>query len=178
VGYRVLAPLSTFYRLPEADGEVELLIHAHMSDSALALYGFATEEEKEIFGLLLGVSGVGPKLALNVLSGIEAAELIRALAGGDQNRLCAVPGIGKKTAQRLIVELKDKAAGLGWAYPAAQGPTLAQVPPLVADASSALVNLGYQPAQAEAAVQSAQASLGGEPPLAALLREALRLLSR
>ncbi|MBW1712835.1 MAG: Holliday junction branch migration protein RuvA, partial [Deltaproteobacteria bacterium] len=122
VGYQVLAPLSTFYQLPETGHKVELIVHTHVSDSAIQLYGFLTDNEKSLFTLLLGVSGIGPKLALNVLSGIEAPDLVRALASGDHPRIQAVPGVGKKTAQRMVVELKEKAALLGWAGPDLEEP--------------------------------------------------------
>jgi len=177
VGYRVMVPLSTFYQLPEAGTEVELAIHTHVSDSALDLYGFLSEREKSLFRLLLNVSGIGPRLALNVLSGIEAPDLVRALASGDLVRLTAVPGVGNKTAQRMIVELKDKVTALHWAAQAigrpgerAQGPA--------ADAVSALTNLGYPQAQAERAVQAARAGLTGGAGLEELLKVSLKILAK
>ena len=177
VGYRVMAPLSTFYLLPEAGTEVELAIHTHVSDSALDLYGFLSEREKSLFKLLLGVSGIGPRLALNVLSGIEAPDLVRALASGDQFRITAVPGVGKKTAQRMIVELKDKVTALHWAAEAVgRAPEQGEGP--AADAVSALTNLGYPQAQAERAVKAAQAGPKAGAGLEELLKESLKILAR
>ena len=108
VGYRVTIPLSTFYRLGEAGSEVTLLTHTHVREDALALFGFLTAVEQALFERLIAVSGVGPKLAVSVLSGIEAPELVAALRSSDVARLTRIPGVGKKTAERLVVELKDK----------------------------------------------------------------------
>src|SRR5574340_1278175 len=117
VGYQVFVSLNSFYRLPEPGGRVELLIHTHVREDALQLYGFADRDEKDLFLLLLGISGIGPRLALNILSGTPAAELQAALEAGDLVRLVAIPGIGKKTAERLIVELRDKVKVLSSARP-------------------------------------------------------------
>ena len=108
VGYRVAIPVSTFYRLGEEGTEVSLRVHTHVREDALALFGFLTAHEQDLFERLIQVAGVGPKLAVNILSGIEAAELAAALRGSDIARLTRVPGVGKKTAERLVVELKDK----------------------------------------------------------------------
>ncbi len=112
VGYQIFIPLNVFYRLPEIGAAVSLQIHTHVREDALQLFGFQDPEEKQLFLLLIGVSGIGPKLAINILSGIAADELARALKEADQVRLVAIPGVGRKLAERMIVELKDKFATL------------------------------------------------------------------
>lgn len=178
VGYRVMTTLSTFYRLPENGCEIELTIHTHVNDSALALYGFLTAQEKSTFTLLLSVSGIGPKLALGALSGIEAPELLKALAGGDLLSLTAIPGIGKKTAQRMILELKDKAISLGWSSASTGSGRSGPGDKTREDAISALLNLGYSQAQAEQAILTAQAEMPDDPELAELIKQALKRLAR
>ena len=178
VGYRVMTPLSTFYQLPEPGREVELAIHTHVSDSALDLYGFLSVQEKSTFTLLLSVSGIGPRLALGALSGIEAPDLLKALAAGDLVRLTAIPGVGKKTAQRMVVELKDKAVALGWAAAGRGGGPSPPQDKVQEDAISALLNLGYSRPQAEQAVASIMAKAEDSPSLEELLRMALKRLAR
>ncbi len=178
VGYRVMTPLSTFYQLPEPGREVELAIHTHVSDSALDLYGFLSTQEKSTFTLLLSVSGIGPKLALGALSGIEAPDLLKALAAGDLVRLTAIPGVGKKTAQRMVVELKDKAVSLGWAAtPQGAGPAGLD-DQVQEDAVSALLNLGYSRPLAEQAVRAARGETGDSTGLEEILKQALKRLAR
>jgi Holliday junction DNA helicase RuvA len=176
VGYLVSVPLSTLGSLPEAGGDASLLIHTHLREDAIHLYGFATDVEKNLFLVLVGVSGIGPKLALSVLSGLPAADLIAAIRGSEESRLCALPGIGRKTAARICLELKDKIRHL---LPEAAAP---QRPARVADgtvedAVSALVNLGYKRASAEDAVQKAARARSGLR-VEELIREALGELSR
>jgi Holliday junction DNA helicase RuvA len=174
VGYRVLIPLSTFYRLGEAGEETRLRIHTHVREDALVLYGFLTPEEQAIFERLIDVSGVGPKLAVNILSGIEAVELAEALRGSDVARLTRVPGVGRKTAERLVLELKDKLSAIGAqapASPAAQPSTQKE------DLLSALANLGYSRAEAEKGVDGALREGGVDGRFEDLLRLSLRLLS-
>lgn len=172
VGYRVLIPVSTFYRLPAEGGEADLRIHTHVREDALQLFGFASETEELLFSRLIDVSGVGPKLALSVLSGIEAPELVAALRSSDIARLVRVPGIGRKTAERLALELKDK-------MPAVLAAESAAAPPaphaLEDDLLSALLHLGYSAAEAEKGVARA---LEDEPAgrFEDLLRRALRSL--
>jgi Holliday junction DNA helicase RuvA len=174
VGYGVRVPLSTFYELPEIEAEVLLQVYTHVREDALHLYGFLTSKEKELFCLLIGVSGVGPKLAINILSGISAANLERALCEGDLMGLTRIPGIGRKTAERMLVELKDKVtAPIG-----AQAGGLALKQGVLKDALSALVNLGYTRSIAEEAVHEAARRQGDEPSLEELLKESLRLLAR
>ena len=173
VGYRVQIPLSTFYRLGEAGDETRLRVHTHVREDALLLYGFLTAEEQGIFERLIDVSGVGPKLALNILSGIEATELVAALRSADLVRLTRVPGVGRKTAERLVLELKDKLAAFGDA--AAPRP-VTPASALKDDLVSALANLGYSRAEAEKGVDRALRE-GGDGRFEDLLRLSLRLLS-
>ena len=172
VGYRVLVSLNAFADLPDQGETVELEIHTHMRESSLELFGFVKLEEKALFTQLLAVSGVGPRMALTILSGIPTDDLVTALAEGDVKRLVGIPGIGKRTAERLIVDLQDKVAGL--ALGASR--KAAAAPPEPADeAVSALVNLGYRQAEAEDAVR--RAAHDGAGDLADVIREALRMLS-
>ena len=153
VGYQVFIPLNVFYRLPEVGAPMSLQIHTHVREDALQLFGFHDRGEKQIFLLLTGVSGIGPRLALNILSGIPAEELARALKDGDQVRLVAIPGVGKKLAERMIVELKDKFATL--APLTVESPKPDGGSQLMQDAVSALVNLGYKKPEAEKYVRDA-----------------------
>jgi Holliday junction DNA helicase RuvA len=171
VGYLVHIPLSTFYELPDDESPASLWIHTHVREDALALYGFLTERERSLFLLLLGVTGIGPRVALTVLSGIPPAELVAALRAQDVRRLVAVPGVGKKTAERMVLELADKVAAL-------PGEAPAKAPAAVAadDVISALVNLGYRRNEAERAVD-ATARAGGSTEFGDFLREALKRLT-
>jgi Holliday junction DNA helicase RuvA len=177
VGYEVLIPLSTFYALPEKDDKVSLYIHTHVREDTLTLFGFQTLLEKDIFMLLKSVSGIGPKLAVNILSGIGPDELIEAIAQGDALRLQAIPGVGKKTAQRIALELKEKAGNIK-GYTGAAPTTISSVEGQIfmEDSISALTNLGYSAKSAKMAVQKAQAAVG-KTDLERLIKEALRLLS-
>lgn len=175
VGYLVHLSLQATARLPPEGSRVELRTHTHVREDALQLYGFAGEDEERLFHLLVGVSGVGPRLALNVLSGMPAAELAEAILGEEIARLTRIPGVGKKTAERLVLELKDKlkTAGIG-ARPAAAIPIhLSGGGALI----SALVNLGYKPAAAERTADAVRRSLGATAPVEDQLREALRLIA-
>ena len=173
VGYRVLIPVSTFYRLgPEGDA-VRLLVHTHVREDTLSLFGFATRGEQALFERLIEVAGVGPKLAVNILSGIEAGELADALRASDVARLTRIPGVGKKTAERLVVELKDKMPRLA-ATPEPEGG--APAGGVREDLASTLVNLGYSRAEAEKGAERAlREDAGGR--FEDLLRRALRALS-
>jgi holliday junction DNA helicase RuvA len=177
VGYDVQVPLSTFYHLPEPGAEISLRIHTHVREDALSLFGFATSLEQQVFERLITVSGIGPKLALSVLSGIDPADLIRAVQAGDVGRLTRVPGIGKKTAERIGLELKDRlpqplAAELSEAAGAQPGETT-----LRADLLSALLNLGYHRPLAERAVDAALKT-PGDRTFERTLRQALREIGR
>jgi len=172
VGYRVLVPVSTFCRLPDPGGEAKLLIHTHVREDQLVLFGFSNPTELELFEKLISVSGVGPKVALGVLSGIEAEDLVHAIRANDLARLTRVPGVGKKTAERVILELKDKLKAFQVLSPGAKAPS-----PAKGDLLSALSNLGYTSSEAERAAEEA---LHNRPdaPLGDLLREALRVITR
>ena len=177
VGYEAVVALSTFYALPEMNERVSLLIYTHVRDDALTLFGFHTRLEKDLFVMLISVSGIGPKLAVNVLSGIGPQDLLDAIARGDALRLQAIPGVGKKTAERIALELKDRAAKAFGdrdmpQVPASQGDDRH----IMDDALSALVNLGYSPKSAKMAIDKAKLRVG-EITLEGLIREALRTLS-
>ena len=171
VGYQVFIPLSVFYRLPEVGGAVNLYIHTHLREDALQLFGFLEHEEKQVFLFLNSVTGIGPKLAINILSGIPAEELARALKEGNQPRLVSIPGVGKKLAERMIVELRDKFLTMP---PEEMGRGDGSQP--MRDAISALVNLGYRQGDAEKSVR--EITRNGEKTLAEVLKEALRRLSQ
>lgn len=176
VGYDVHVPLSTFYEMPEPDGSIALRIHTHVREDALLLYGFATRLELQIFERLISVSGIGPKLALSVLSGIEPKELVSAIRTANVARLTGIPGIGKKIAERIGLELKDK---MGSFVPA-ESATLSSAPPgdtLRDDVLSALMNLGYHRPLAERAVDSALKKSSGAS-FEQTLKSALRELAR
>ena len=155
VGYQLFIPLSSFYNLPDENSVVTLHVHTHVREDAIQLFGFISPGEKELFLALTGVSGVGPKLALNVVSGLPMDTLLDAIARGDSAKVATIPGIGPKTAARLVLELKDKAASLLSARPDTGGPCAAgAVPNRQRDeAVSALVNLGYKKNMAEDAVK-------------------------
>jgi Holliday junction DNA helicase RuvA len=173
VGYLVQVPLSTYAALGELHAEVTLLTHTHVREDALALYGFVSSREKHLFELLISASGVGPSLALKILSGMSAEELVPAIRGGDLVRLTTIPGVGRKTAERIVVELKDKleTVVLEAARPAAASPA-----GIEADVASALVNLGYEARAAESAVAEAKRE-SGAADFEKLLRAALQVLS-
>jgi Holliday junction DNA helicase RuvA len=174
VGYLVHLSLQSMARLPAEGGEVRLRTYTHVREDALQLFGFATEDEERLFHLLIAVSGVGPRLAQTILSGMPAAELAEAIVGNEIARLTRITGVGKKTAERLVVELKDKlkTAGLPARAPAAPIP-LTGSGALV----SALLNLGYKPSTAERTAEAVRRSLGPAAAVEEQLREALRLIS-
>jgi holliday junction DNA helicase RuvA len=178
VGYDVTISVPTFSEMPAAGSEVALHIHTHVREDALSLYGFLRVAEKHLFEKLLTVSGIGPKLAITILSGMPADEMVTVIRSGDVARLTRIPGIGKKTAERMVLELRDK-------LPATAGATevaAAQASPVEEDVISALVNLGYQRAAAEKALLAArgpkQSAGTGEKSFDALFREALGALSK
>jgi len=173
VGYQLAVSLQSFSKLPALGAEVDLRVHTHVREDALQLFGFLDDEERALFLLLIQVATVGPRVAMAVLSGLETQELERALADGDARRLTSIPGIGKKKADLIILQLREKVRALqvvrkiepGAASGGGDG----------AEAVSALVNLGYKPLEAERAVQSA--AKAGSAPLPELIREALRRLA-
>ena len=157
VGYLVAVPLSTYAALGELHTEVTLLIHTHVREDALALYGFLTSREKHLFELLISASGVGPSLALKILSGMSAEELVPAIRGNDLGRLTKIPGVGRKTAERMVVELKDKLETVAIAE---ETVVIASPAGVEADVVSALVNLGYDGRTAESAVAEGKREAG------------------
>jgi Holliday junction DNA helicase RuvA len=176
VGYDVLVPLSTYYVLGDAGAPVSLRVHTHVREDIIALYGFATLLEQDLFERLIAISGVGPRLALAVLSGIEPAELIRAIRTQDVARLTKIPGIGKKTAERIGLELKDRLPPVL----EAPGQTVAGAAPgdqRRSDLISALLNLGYQPAVAERAIDRT-IKAAPDTPFEQALRQALRSMMK
>lgn len=178
IGYQVFIPLSTFYELPETGDHVSFHIHTHVKEDAIQLFGFQSREEKSIFQLMIQVSGIGPKLAINVLSGISAPDLARAVSGGDLARLVTIPGIGRKTAERIVLELKDKFSKLIQEQLA--GPVPVEYPEdiLMNDALSALENLGYKQPVAKKALEQVRGSLDGDLTIEDLLKQALKLLAK
>lgn len=177
VGYEVLIPLSTYYKLPELNEILALNVHTNVREDAIQLYGFLTVEEKEAFQLLIGISGIGPKLAKNILSGIGVDELYAAISNGDKARLSSIPGIGGKSAERLIVELRDKVKNLAKAASSKAGTQEQPKDTATADVVSALENLGYKNVMAEEAVKKAKA-LGAGNSFEGLFKEALKVLSK
>ena len=173
VGYDVTIPVSTFTRLPEPGKEVRLRIHTHVREDALALYGFLTQDEKALFEKLIGVSGIGPTLAVKILSGLAAPDLINFIRRGEVERLVRIPGVGKKTAERMVLELRDKLPAVTGEEPGT--PAEAALSAVDQDVLSALLNLGCGRPQAEAAVRKAKAA-GAAPEFEPLFRRALELV--
>ena len=173
VGYLVAVPLSTFAALSDLHAEVTLLIHTHVREDALALYGFLSAREKHLFELFLGASGVGPSLALKILSGMNVEELIPAIRAGDLARLTKIPGVGRKTAERMVLELRDKLESVAVATekPAPSSPASVE-----ADVKSALLNLGYDERTADSALAEAKRE-AGTSNFEKLLRVTLTALS-
>jgi Holliday junction DNA helicase RuvA len=172
VGYLVQIPLSTFSVLAALNSDVTLLIHTHVREDQFTLYGFLTAREKQIFEMLLTVSGVGPSLALKILSGMRISELLPAIRNSDLALLERIPGIGRKTAERIVVELRDKAAAL---EPPEAGKPAARSP-LESDVASALLNLGYEARSVERTLEQIRKSGAAENDFNALLRAALQQL--
>ena len=175
VGYLVFIPLNVFYRLPDIGAPISLQVHTHVREDALQLFGFQDLGEKQVFLMLTSVSGIGPKLALNILSGIPAEDLARALKNGDQVRLVAIPGVGRKLAERMIVELKDKFATLAPSIGDSTAKPEASSQ-MMHDAVSALINLGYKKPEIEKTVR--EVLRNGDLSLENVLRETLRHMSR
>jgi len=175
VGYLIFVPLSTFYALPELGSEVSLGIHTHMREEALKLFGFYTTDEKRIFEKLITVNKVGPKLALTILSGMPPADLLSTIDSNDITKLSTIPGIGRKTAERLILEMRDKLDGLSLELTVKKEPLPQNG--LFDDALSALVNLGYKKSQAEQTLKKVYGEEGEESSIENLIKESLNLLS-
>ena len=184
VGYEVAIPVSTFYELGENGSPAQLRVYTHVSQDAIRLYGFKTVRERELFLQLISVNGVGPGLAIKLLSGMNADEMIAAIRTNNLVRLVAIPGVGRKTAERLVVDLRDKIAALSspaleeeFAAKAAAAGSPSSPDSMRDDAMSALANLGYQRAAAEKAIKNA-IDEGGELSVEVVLRRSLRSLAK
>jgi len=178
VGYDVLIPLSTYYQLSDSNQTVTLTIYTHVREDAIQLFGFSTPREKEAFLMLLGVSGIGPKLALSVISSLSVDDLAAAIRNDDQKVLASVPGIGKKSAGRLALELKDKVEKLGVAADHRAAKAAEPSSKLMNDALSALTNLGYKASDVKDVVKQVLDGRNGETPLQDLIRAALQELAK
>ncbi len=177
VGYDLTVPISTFSAMPDAGTEVRLRVHTHVREDAIALFGFHSADEKLLFERLISVSGIGPKLAITVLSGVAAADLVSAIRQGQIERLIRIPGVGKKTAERIILELRDKLADVAIGAASPSKPLSAE-PPMTEvelDVLSALVNLGCNRPNAEAAIKKAKAA-GAAGDFETLFRRSLELV--
>jgi Holliday junction DNA helicase RuvA len=175
VGYQVFTSLSTYYQLPDLGEKVALRIHTHLREEALKLFGFATEDEQSLFEKLIGVSKVGPKLALTILSGLNAGELVMAVTNHDIDKLSGIPGIGRKTAERLALEMKDKLADISGDTENSR--PISHEPGVYDDALSALINLGYKKPVAERAIKSVVGQNGNTEDLETLIKESLNALT-
>jgi Holliday junction DNA helicase RuvA len=178
VGYRIFVPLTTFYTLPDTNQPVMLHVHTHVRPDAISLFGFGSGNEKEVFELMLSVSGIGPRLAMNILSGISAEELIKAVSDGNLNQLVSIPGVGKKTAERMILELKDKMVKLSARNVIYRDNGIIMISDSIKDdALSALVNLGYKSHRAREAVDKIMSESSQSLTLDLLLKKALKVLA-
>jgi len=175
VGYQVFVPLSTFYALPELESKISLGIHTHMREEALKLFGFYTIDEKRIFEKLITINKVGPKLALTILSGMPPADILSTIDSNDIVKLSTIPGIGRKTAERLILEMRDKLDGLSLDFVVTKDPGPEKG--LFDDALSALVNLGYKKSQAEQTLKKVYAEKVDDTSIESLIKDCLNLLS-
>lgn len=171
VGYELIIPLSTFERLPKKGENATILTHLHVREDGMVLYGFMSEEERSLFRLLLGVTGIGPKIAIGILSGISPQNFRAAVSQGSMHVLAVVPGIGKKKAERLILELKDKIDKLEFA---AGRPEESHHDRMMDDAARALLSLGYTHSEAQKAIQAALQRIGVPEDVEKLIREALK----
>jgi Holliday junction DNA helicase RuvA len=179
IGYRIFVPLTTFYELPEDGQSVTLNIHTHVKQDAINLFGFYSSEEKEIFQLMIAVTGIGPRLAMNILSGISADELIRAVSQGNLSRLVSIPGVGKKMGERMILELKDKVMPISSeemiSTEVSEG--MKQHELVKEDALSALVNLGYKKGLAKEILEKVVNGTTEPITIDVVLKESLRILA-
>lgn len=178
VGYRVFIPLTTFYELPEAGEPITLHIHTNVKQDAINLFGFYTIQERDLFQLMISVSGIGPKMSMNILSGISAQELLSAISGGNVGKLVKIPGVGKKMAERLVLELKEKIIKKMMLE---QTPETGVLPDagemIMEDVLSALVNLGYKNNVAQDALNKALRSSEEQLEMDKLLKKTLKFLA-
>jgi Holliday junction DNA helicase RuvA len=177
VGYEVHIPLTSFYELPAEGSEIVLRIHTHVREDVFALYGFKCQREKDLFLRLISISGIGPKLAIAILSGARVEELAQAISDGNIGRLTAIPGVGRKTAERLVLELRSHVAPFLLPEQSRAAPDMTKPDGLREDILSALVNLGYPKPAAEKAIAEAMRSAEGERSFEELLRRTLRRLA-
>lgn len=178
VGYRVFIPLTTFYELPEAGEPVTLHVHTHVKEDAINLFGFYTIRERDLFQLLISVSGIGPKIAMNIISGIVVRDLLQAISRGDVGKLVAIPGVGRKMAERLILELKEKVAKkMDVEQVPAEDDRQDTYETIKEDVLSALINLGYKSNAAKDAIDKVAGTSAGNLTLDALLKKSLKLLA-
>ena len=177
MGYEIHVPLTTFYELPGVGSIVALHIHTHVREDILQLYGFQSQDEKALFVRLISVAGIGPRLAVNILSGITPAEMAATVHQGDVARLISIPGVGRKTAERIMVDLRDRLPALALGQELVSATEQSPSEAVVEDALSALLNLGYKKGVAQRAVEKAAKRLQGEASLENLLKESLRSLA-
>jgi Holliday junction DNA helicase RuvA len=178
VGYRVFIPLTTFYELPETGQTITLHIHTNVKEDAINLFGFNTVQERDLFQLMISVSGIGPKIAMNILSGISASEFLNAISGGNVNKLIRIPGVGKKMAERLILELKEKVLKKMMLDAVPSAGAQSRVDDiLMEDILSALVNLGYKSNVAQDALDKVLHSSEEELSMDKLLKKTLKILA-
>ncbi len=175
IGYEIFIPLSTFYELPKQHENVSLYIYPYLKEDTLMLFGFSSILEKKLFTMLLSVAGIGPKLAINILSGIGPKELISAISNEDTDRLCKIPGVGRKTAKRMILELKEKINNV---FPEEIKTDNKRESQLLEDAISALVNLGYPWEEAKKVVKEACLNNNGSMSLEELIKKSLNIIAR
>lgn len=178
VGYRIFIPLTTFYELPETGQIITLHIHTNVKEDAINLFGFNTVQERDLFQLMISVSGIGPKIAMNILSGISASEFLNAISGGNVNKLIRIPGVGKKMAERLILELKEKVLKKMMLDAVPSAGVQSRVDDiLMEDVLSALVNLGYKSNVAQDALDKVLHSSEEELGMDKLLKKTLKILA-
>ena len=178
VGYRIFIPLTTFYELPEAGQIITLHIHTHVKQDAINLFGFYTVQERDLFQLMLSVSGIGPKMSMNILSGISVPEMLRAISSGDVKKLISIPGLGKKLAERLILELKEKVVKKMMAEEVPAIDNQQKINEIIReDVLSALINLGYRSNIAQEALDKALYTSAKELAMDQLLKKTLKILS-
>jgi len=178
IGYRIFVPLTTFYELPEVSQSVTLYIHTNVKQDAISLFGFYNNEEKDIFQLMISVTGIGPRLAINILSGISAEALVKAVSQGNLNRLVGIPGVGKKMAGRMILELKDKVIKfISEEVMHRAGDGLKENEQVKEDALSALINLGYKSNAARGVLDKVVNEFSDPVTLDVLLKESLKILA-
>lgn len=177
VGYRVFIPLTTFYELPEAGQAITLHVHTNVKQDAINLFGFYTDQERDLFQLMISVSGIGPKIAMNILSGISAYDLMNAISGGNIGKLVNIPGVGKKMAERLILELKDKVVKKMMAGKVPEAGVQSRADDMMEDVLSALINLGYKNNVARDALDKAMRSSEEKLEMDTLLKKTLKILA-